>query len=126
MKLKSRGAAIKPALIRFGVEVEAILKRRPAVGPLFPYLRTVRANDRATEFRQRCDGLGIAGVSLHSYRYAWAERALKCGYRNACGSLCSSPSFAACAAGIKFRFASASGLCVRSTGKSVDEFTFTF
>jgi integrase len=50
------------------------------VGPLFPYLRTVRANDRATEFRQRCDGLEISGVSLHSYRYTWAQRALKCGY----------------------------------------------
>jgi hypothetical protein len=24
--------------------------------------------------------LGIFGVSLHSYRYAWAERALKCGF----------------------------------------------
>jgi len=70
----------EPALIRFGAEIEAILKRRPAVGPLFPYLRTVRAGDRATEFRQRCAGLKILGVSLHSYRYAWAERALKCGY----------------------------------------------
>ena len=80
-KLKSRsGIGIKPALIRFGAEIEAILKRRPATGPLFPYLRTVRAGDRATEFRQRCDGLAIAGVTLHSYRYAWAERALKCGY----------------------------------------------
>jgi integrase len=80
-KLKSRGGiGIKPALIRFGAEIEAILKRRPAAGPLFPYLRTVRAGDRATEFRQRCDGLDISGVSLHSYRYAWAERALKCGY----------------------------------------------
>lgn len=49
-------------------------------GPLFPYLCTVRAGDRATEFKQRCDGLGISGVSLHSYRYAWAERALKCGF----------------------------------------------
>jgi integrase len=29
---------------------------------------------------QRCDGLGISGVSLHCYRYAWAERALKCGF----------------------------------------------
>jgi len=80
-KLKSRGGlGIKPALIRFGVEIEGILKRRPGFGPLFPYLCTVRAGDRATEFRQRCAGLGIAGVSLHSYRYAWAERALKCGY----------------------------------------------
>jgi integrase len=79
-KLKSRGTTVKPALIRFGVEIEAILKRRPASGPLFPCLSTVRAGDRATEFHQRCVGLGIQGVSLHSYRYAWAERALKCGY----------------------------------------------
>ncbi len=80
-KLKSRGTTtIKPALIRFGKEVAEILKRRPEKGPLFPYLRTVRPGDRATEFKQRCDGLEIKGVSLHSYRYAWAERALKCGY----------------------------------------------
>jgi integrase len=67
-------------LIRFGEDVAAILKRRPQTGPLFPDLRSVRAGDRATEFKQRCDGLGIKGVSLHSYRYAWAERAPKCGY----------------------------------------------
>jgi len=79
-KLKSRGSSVKPALIRFGDEVAAILQRRPQSGPLFPYLRTVRPGDRATEFKQRCVGLKIKGVSLHSYRYAWAERALKCGY----------------------------------------------
>jgi len=79
-KLKSRGMGVKPALIRFGAEVEAILRRRPAAGSLFPYLCTVRPGDRSTEFHQRCVGLGIQGVSLHSYRYAWAERALKCGY----------------------------------------------
>lgn len=80
-KLKSRGTTtIKPALIRFGREIAEILKRRPEQGALFPYLRTVRAGDRATEFKQRCAGLGISGVTLHSYRYAWAERALKCGY----------------------------------------------
>jgi integrase len=78
-KLKSRAGA-KPALIRFGEEVAAILKRRPQAGPLFPYLRTVRPGDRATEFKQRCQGLKIKGVTLHSYRYAWAERALQCGY----------------------------------------------
>ena len=78
-KLRSR-PGVKPALLRFGDAVATILQRRPAVGPLFPYLCTVRANDRATEFRQRCDRLGIRGVSLHSYRYAWAERALQCGY----------------------------------------------
>ncbi len=68
------------ALIRFGADVETVLRRLPATGPLFPYLRTVRAGDRATEFQQRCQGLGIEGVSLHSYRYAWAERANRCVY----------------------------------------------
>ena len=52
----------------------------PKHGPMFPYLATVRAGDRATEFAQRCRGLGITGVTLHSYRYAWAERARICGF----------------------------------------------
>lgn len=69
----------EPAFIRFGEEVERILHGLPAAGPPFPYLRTVRAGDRATEFKQRCRGLGIEGVSLHSYRYAWGERAKSCG-----------------------------------------------
>ena len=68
------------ALMRFDDEIAAILRTLPASGPLFPYLRKVRAGDRATEFKQRCAGLGITGVSLHSYRYAWAERAKKAGY----------------------------------------------
>lgn len=79
-KLKSRGSNIKPALIRFGEQVAEVLERRPGKGPLFAYLRTVRPGDRATEFKQRCGGLKITGVTLHSYRYAWAERALQCGY----------------------------------------------
>lgn len=73
-------ATVKPALTRFGKDVAAILERRPRSGPLFPYLCTVRPGDRATEFKQRCQALKIEGVTLHSYRYAWAERALKCGY----------------------------------------------
>src|SRR6266699_1853815 len=68
------------AIIHFGDEIAEILSRLPTRGPLFPYLRRIRAGDRATEFKQRCNGLGIVGVSLHSYRYAWAERARKCGY----------------------------------------------
>jgi hypothetical protein len=68
------------AMIHFGDEIEMVLRRLPSVGPLFPYLRSVRCGDRATEFKQRCEGLGINGVSLHSYRYAWAERAKQCGY----------------------------------------------
>jgi integrase len=68
------------ALLHFGQEIATLLQRLPQTGPLFPYLRSVRAADRATEFRQRCRGLGISGVTLHSFRYAWAERAKQCGY----------------------------------------------
>lgn len=78
-KLRSR-AATTPARITIGEALAAVLKRRPASGPLFPYLRTVEAKDRASEFRQRCHGLQIQGVTLHSYRYAWAERARACGF----------------------------------------------
>ena len=68
------------AMIHFGDEIEVILRRVATAGPLFPYLQSVRCGDRATEFKQRCEGLGIKGVTLHSYRYAWAERAKICGY----------------------------------------------
>jgi len=69
-----------PALIHLGEAVVTILQTLPKSGPLFPYLSRVRCGDRATEFKQRCRGLGISGVTLHSYRYAWAERARTAGY----------------------------------------------
>jgi hypothetical protein len=68
------------ARLHFGAGVAAILQDLPSEGPLFPYLATVRCGDRATEFRSRCRQLGIKGVTLHSYRYAWAERAKMAGY----------------------------------------------
>jgi integrase len=68
------------AIMRMDEDMEEILRDLPGNGPLFPYLRTVRSGDRATDFKQRCTGLGIKGVSLHSYRYAWAERAKTAGY----------------------------------------------
>jgi integrase len=80
VRMKLRNRSQKPPQVRVGRDVEAILKTLPKSGPLFPYLATVRASDRATEFKQRCTGLGIKGVTLHSYRYAWAERAKKAGY----------------------------------------------
>lgn len=80
VRMKTRWRSQTPPQIRFGSEVEAILATLPKAGPLFPYLATVRESDRATEFKQRCAGLGIQGVTLHSYRYAWAERAKTAGY----------------------------------------------
>jgi integrase len=69
-----------PVLVHLGGEALNLLKDLPAEGPLFPYLSRVRAGDRATEFASRCRLLGITGVTLHSYRYAWAERAKTVGY----------------------------------------------
>jgi integrase len=76
----ARKKTVTVAIMRFDDEVAEILRDLPGSGPLFPYLRSVRAGDRATEFKQRCNGLGIQGVTLHSYRYAWAERAKTAGY----------------------------------------------
>ena len=69
-----------PVIVHLGADALNLFKDLPAEGALFPYLATVRAGDRATEFGQRCRQLGIKGVTLHSYRYAWAERAKVCGY----------------------------------------------
>ena len=63
-----------------GPQLEALLKQLPAQGRLFPKISLTRDKDRAAEFRRRCRLLKIEGVSLHSYRYAWAERAKTCGY----------------------------------------------
>jgi len=79
-RAKTRWRGLQPPQIKIGPQLAILLKTLPTVGPLFPYLITVRSGDRATEFGQRCRLLGIKGVSLHSYRYAWAERAQKSGY----------------------------------------------
>jgi len=53
---------------KLGALAWEIIERRPRTGPLFPYLSTVREADRATEFRQRCAGLGIEGGHHHGGR----------------------------------------------------------
>lgn len=79
----------KPCVLRFGEEVAALLKRLPASGPLFPKCSQLSSADRAARFlerverlgiRKRSEDAGIPSVSLHSYRYAWAERARAAGY----------------------------------------------
>ena len=68
------------SIIRFGEDLERILLSLPRTGPLFPKLQPMREAHRATEFRRACRRLKISGITLHSYRYAWAERARSCGY----------------------------------------------
>jgi len=69
-----------PAIIRFGDAVVKILQRRPATGHLFPQIVCWKESDRAKAFLRRLLLVGVSGVSLHSYRYAWAERAKTCGF----------------------------------------------
>jgi len=68
------------AMIHFGDGVAEILRARPASGLLFPQVAKWKESDRAKAFIRRCRLVGVSGVSLHSYRYAWAERAKTCGY----------------------------------------------
>lgn len=68
------------SLISFGDEVAEILKTLPESGYLFPTLANIPCGHRAKMFARRASGLGISGVTLHSYRYAWAERAKEAGY----------------------------------------------
>ena len=56
-------------------KLETVLSHLPTTGVLFPNLSTHPANFRANRFRYRCQQAGVSGVTLHCYRYAWAERA---------------------------------------------------
>jgi integrase len=68
------------ALIRFGDDVAKILRSRPATGFLFPQIVRWKESDRGKAFIRRLRLAGVSGVSLHCYRYAWAERARTVGY----------------------------------------------
>jgi integrase len=76
-KLASRGGG--RAALAMGDGMRKVLKELPSVGPLFPRLRLLGENMRAGHFCKVCQRAGVTGVSLHSYRYAWAERACSAG-----------------------------------------------
>ncbi len=66
-------------LIGIGSVFEAYLRRLPSEGQLFPRMAVLDAKHRAAEFARRRKLLEMEGISLHSYRYAWAERAAVAG-----------------------------------------------
>ncbi len=74
------GPESKPAAMAVGNKLEALLKQLPSQGPLFPHQSTLKDKHRSAEFYRRCKVLKIVGISLHSYRYAWAQRAKAAGY----------------------------------------------
>ena len=77
---KKLGPFSEPCRLTIGKKLEELLKSLPRFGNLFPKIKLESANDRAAEFRRRCRTANITGVSLHSYRHAWAERAKAAGY----------------------------------------------
>lgn len=69
----------QPARLRIGDRLAELLRQLPGRGPLFPRISASTNNARAAEFSRRCALLRISGISLHSYRYAWAQRARTAG-----------------------------------------------
>jgi hypothetical protein len=61
--------------IVIGDELRRILDQLPQEGWLFPTLAMQDDKVRSSRFRKRCDRLGFKDITLHSYRYAWAQRA---------------------------------------------------
>jgi integrase len=74
------GPFSEPARLTIGHKLNTLLQSLPRSGDLFPHIKRTCANHRSAEFRRRCRVAGISGVSLHSYRHAWAQRAKTCGY----------------------------------------------
>jgi integrase len=77
---KKLGPFSEPCRLTIGKKLRVLLNVLPSTGDLFPNIRRTAANHRSAEFRRRCRIAGIGGVSLHSYRHSWAERAKKAGY----------------------------------------------
>jgi integrase len=77
---KKLGPFSEPARLTIGRKLQALLQSLPRSGDLFPNIKRTSANHRSAEFRRRCRVAGITGISLHSYRHAWAQRAKACGY----------------------------------------------
>jgi len=76
-KLAHRGQG--QAALAIGPRLKAVLQQLPSTGPLFPRLRLLGENKRASHFFKVCQRAKISGVTLHSYRYGWAERACSAG-----------------------------------------------
>jgi integrase len=77
---KKLGPFSEPCRLTIGTKLRTLLQSFPSSGGLFPNIQKTSANHRSAEFRRRCRVTGITGVSLHSYRHTWAQRAKACGY----------------------------------------------
>ena len=67
------------AQITISKKLATVLSHLPTLGALFPRLAQEEAPVRSTRFARQSLWAGISDVTLHSYRYAWAERANSAG-----------------------------------------------
>ena len=63
------------AQITISKKLETVLSHLPTTGALFPRISQEEAHVRAKRFAYQSMLAGISDISLHCYRYAWAERA---------------------------------------------------
>jgi len=74
-RCKLEGRSLPPACLLIGKGLDEILRQLPKRGALFPRITKMDDRSRACFFWKLCKRLKIEGISLHSYRYSWAERA---------------------------------------------------
>lgn len=67
------------AQITISKKLKTVLSHLPTSGALFPRLAQEAAHVRSKRFAYRSLLAGLSDVTLHSYRYAWAERANSAG-----------------------------------------------
>jgi len=72
-KLESIGQG--SVIIAIGDNLMKLLDELPQHGYLFPTLAPQEGVTRASRFRKIANRLGFRQISLHGYRYAWAQRA---------------------------------------------------
>ena len=72
---KLEGRHLPPACLAIGKGLQEVLRQLPKSGPLFPHVTLMDDRSRACTFWKLCKRAKIEGISLHSYRYSWAERA---------------------------------------------------
>jgi integrase len=74
-RCKLEGRSLPPASLAIGKGLEEVLLQLPKRGALFPGISKMDDRSRACFFWKLCKRLKVEGISLHSYRYSWAERA---------------------------------------------------
>jgi len=67
------------AQITISKKLETVLSHLPTIGALFPKLSQEEAHVRSKRFAYQSLLAGISDITLHCYRYAWAERANSAG-----------------------------------------------